>query len=110
VTAALAPSLSDIERRRVQASAADLARLAKVLDKPIAYFCPADSEADTAKEIRLLELFRSVPQQWQDRMLQCVEDQAKLRERVPPYERAGVPEEFHESLLWEEYERMQLED
>jgi hypothetical protein len=84
--------------------------LAGVLDKPIAYFYPADSEADTAKEARLLELFRSVPQQWQDRMLQCVEDQARLRERVRPYERAGVPEEFYESLLWDEYETMQLED
>jgi hypothetical protein len=43
-------------------------------------------------------------------MLQRVEDQARLRERVRPYERAGVPEEFYESLLWDEYETMQLED
>jgi len=103
-------TISDIERGRVQVSAADLAQLAKVLDKSIAYFYPADSETDTHEEARLLELFRSVPEQWQQRMLQRVEDQATLRERVRPYERAGVPEEFYESLLWDEYEKMQLED
>jgi hypothetical protein len=45
-----------------------------------------------------------------ERMLQRVEDHATLRERVRPYERAGVPEEFYESLLCDEYETIQFED
>lgn len=58
----------------------------------------------------MFELFRSVPEEWQQRRLRAVRDQARLRERVLPYERAGVPQEFYEALLWDEYEKMQLED
>jgi|GEM_PF-4449677 len=42
-------------------------------------------------------------------MLESVKDQARLRERDRPYERAGIPEDFYNSLLWDEYETMHLE-
>lgn len=76
----------------------------KVLEGPNIYL--ADSEADTAEEVRLLELLRSVPKEWQQRMLRDVEDQAKLLERVRPYERAGVPDEFYSSVPADEYHKM----
>jgi transcriptional regulator with XRE-family HTH domain len=103
-------SVSDVERGRVQTSAPDLLRIAEVLSKPVAYFLPPGAEAQTDREAELLSLFRSVPERWQNRMLGEVEKLIELRRRVQPYERAGIPEEFYEHLLWEELERMELEE
>ena len=34
--------------------------------------------------------------------------QVKLYERVQPYERAGIPEEFYEMLLWDKRQLLEL--
>jgi transcriptional regulator with XRE-family HTH domain len=102
-------AISDIERGRVQISAKDLARFAKILGKPIAYFYPSDSETDTKQEAELLDLFRSVSETWQQRMLSEARTVQKMHHWLLPYEQAGIPEEFYE-LVWQDVEMFRWMD
>jgi transcriptional regulator with XRE-family HTH domain len=103
-------SISDIERGRVQVNAADLAHIAQILGKPIAYFYPPGAESETDLEDQILNLLRSVPKRWQKWMLEEVEKFKKVWLRVQPYEQAGIPEEFYEFLVWDELRTMEMQE
>lgn len=102
-------TVSGIETGRVKVNAADLHHFSQVLEKPITYFFPAGPESNNQQEHELLNLFRSLPGKWKERVLYLVRTQIKLRERILPYERAGIPEEFYSTLLWQVEEGMELE-
>jgi transcriptional regulator with XRE-family HTH domain len=103
-------TVSDLENGRIQISAADLYRIGAILDKPIAFFFPAQSEAASDIEAELLNVFRSLSPEWQKRAVYAVNKEARLRERVLPYERAGIPEEHYGWLLSEEEQLMNLDE
>ena len=102
-------TISDIERGRVQISATELSRFARMLNKPITYFYPAPIRPQGDSETELLNILRGLPDEWQQRILTEARKQAIVYERVQPYIRAGVPEEFYGFLLWEQEEQLDLE-
>ena len=72
-------TISGIERGRVQVSAADLARLAKILSRPITYFFPdADLSELSDAEQQLIHDFRKLPSKWQDTELEHIAAQLEL--------------------------------
>lgn len=96
-------AISDIERGRVQINAKDLAQIAKLLRKPIAYFFPAELAADTKLEAELLNYFRGVSEIWQQRIVAEARAVEKMHRWLAPYEQAGIPEEFYD-LIWQDVE------
>lgn len=103
-------TISDIERGKVQVGATDLARFARVLQKPIVYFYPADLETNPGQEAELVDSFRSVPERWQQMMLNEITTLVRLHKRVQPYERVGIPEDLFSFMLWDESEKMRFEE
>lgn len=72
-------TISDLERGRTRANAADLFRLAGVLGKPVTYFLPIEEESDLAgDELRLLTVFREFSPKWREAVLTSVESQLDL--------------------------------
>jgi len=103
--------ISDIERGRVQITALQIIEFAKMLKKPINYFFPSDITKDTTLlESKLLDIFRTLPEDWQERALSEVKRQVELYQRVQPYIRAGIPEELFDMLLFDEMQLMDVED
>ena len=103
-------TIADIERGRVQMTVSQVAQFAQILSKPITYFFPAELDKPNHLEAELLNVFRTLPSDWQKRAIYDVTKEVKLRERVLPYERAGIPEEFYGWLLGEEEQMMNLEE
>ncbi len=95
--------ISDIERGRVQVTATQLLEFSKLLGKPITYFFPSSTSHQLAElEAELLDVLRSLPPDWQDRLLSQARAEAKLYEIVRPYIRAGIPQELYSVMLTEE--------
>jgi len=103
-------TISGIETGRVKIGAGSLARFAEILGKPITFFYPPGSEAQSDREKKLLTLFRSLSESWQQEAIREVEKLCRLYEKTKVYERAQVPKEFYAILLWEERQKMEAEE
>ena len=102
-------TVSDLERGRVQITVDQLAKFARLLDKPFSYFFPsALDEGLSERAAQVLDVLSSLPEDWQKRIVVDVNRQAELYRRVQPYIRAGIPEEFYGMLLWEKQEELEL--
>ncbi len=72
-------TISDLERGRIRINAADLARFADILGKPIQFFYPDVQESDlTEREQILIRLFRKLSDTWQQSILVQIESQVAI--------------------------------
>lgn len=82
-------NISDIERGRLEVSAADLATIADALNKPITYFYPfrargvaAEDHELTGAEVRMISALRRIPYiALEDMLIQHVENLASWAEK-----------------------------
>jgi len=96
-------TVSDLERGRVQLSVDQLERFATILNKPPSFFLPSGMGQEMDEiEAQLLDIVRSLPEEWQKRILADAQRQTILYERVTPFVRAGIPEDLYSVMLSEE--------
>lgn len=99
-------TISDLERGRIRINAAELARYAQALNKPISYFFPVVQESNlTEREQILLGFFRRLSDRWQKSILDQVKAQLALYEMTAEADQvteeiSKLPEEQREDAAF----------
>ncbi len=91
-------TISGIERGRVEITAAELARLAETLRKPITYFYPGQQTTLTEQEQDLLYAFRGLPDDTRLFILASLKGQFELYQQAKRIENMPKDQQEHAAM------------